>query len=91
MQTKCNVAHTQILKYSTEMYHKGLSEHKSSSANNEEDLEAKILLQAQKWNDKWLIIKEKEKEQNSIDKRTHEVNKLNQEAKETNKALKNIL
>ncbi|MUG87277.1 restriction endonuclease [Paenibacillus timonensis] len=51
--TTWNVAGTRILKYSVEMYHKGLNEHKLISAPEPDILHNKVELQAEKWNEKW--------------------------------------
>jgi len=52
-QVHYNVAETRILKYSCEMYHKGLKEHKIISAPEIDMLENKVNLQAAKWLEKW--------------------------------------
>ena len=51
-----NVSETRVLKYTLEMYHKGLKEHKLISAPELDILENKANLQAQKWTDKWESI-----------------------------------
>ncbi len=55
-QAHYNTAYTRILKYSLEMYHEGLNEHKIISAPEIDMLENKATLQVQKWNDKWTTI-----------------------------------
>jgi restriction system protein len=54
-----NVSGTRVLKYTVEMYHKGLKEHKLISAPEMDMLENKANLQAQKWTDKWESIESK--------------------------------
>lgn len=80
-----NVSGTKILKYSVEMYHNGLHEHKLISAPELDILQNKANLQANKWNEKWERIEEKQnirdsKEENIEDAflRTEEaINELN--------------
>jgi restriction system protein len=54
-----NVAGTRILKYTLEMSHSGLKEHKLISAPDVEILKNKANLQSQKWNEAWQITKNK--------------------------------
>ena len=60
-QAHYNVAGTRILKYSVEMYHKGLKEHKIVSAPEIDMLENKVNMQAEKWVDKWKKLEAKRK------------------------------
>ena len=60
-QASWNVSGTRILKYSVEMYHKGLNEHKVISAPDMDILQNKANLQAQKWGEVWDKIEEKRK------------------------------
>jgi restriction system protein len=52
-----NAAGTKILKYTLEMSHSGLNEHKLISAPYIEILTNKVNLQSQKWNEAWQIVK----------------------------------
>lgn len=54
-----NVSGTRILKYTVEMYHNGLKEHKLISAPEKDMLQNKANLQAQKWTEKWERIESK--------------------------------
>jgi len=56
-----NSAGTRILKYTLEMYHEGLKEHKIVSAPEIDILENKVNLQAQKWLEKWRDVENKQK------------------------------
>jgi len=56
-----NVSDTIILKYTVEMYHKGLNEHKLISAPEIDMLKNKGNLQGHKWIDKWKIVESKRK------------------------------
>lgn len=58
-QAYWNVSGTRILKYTVEIYHKGLKEHKLISAPEMDMLENKANLQAQKWTEKWESIESK--------------------------------
>jgi len=58
-QVSWNVAGTRILKYTVEMFHKGLNEHKVISAPDMGILQNKANLQAQKWDETWGLLEEK--------------------------------
>lgn len=58
-QAYWNVSGTRILKYTMEIYHKGLKEHRLISAPETDMLENKANLQAQKWIEKWENIESK--------------------------------
>lgn len=70
-QASWNASGTRILKYTVEMYHEGLNEHKLISAPDIEMLQNKVNLQANKWNEKWDIVESKrevrEEKEASID------------------------
>ena len=53
-ETHWSASGTRILKYSLEIYHKGLKEHKIISAPELDVLERKVVLQVEKWKEKWL-------------------------------------
>lgn len=52
-QAHYNKSGTQILKYSVEVFHTGLNEHRVLSAPDINVLNNKISLQVKQWNDKW--------------------------------------
>ena len=52
-QAQWNVAGNRILKYTIEIYHSGLREHKIISAPDLDILENKVNLQTQSWVEKW--------------------------------------
>ena len=54
-----NASKTRILKYTMEMYHDGLKEHKSVSAPDSDILENKVRLHADKWAEKWELLETK--------------------------------
>ena len=82
-----NVSNTRILKYSCEMYHKGLNEHKVISAPELGMLENKVNLQAKKWAEKWGIIESRRKE---IEEKEANADAANSKTKEVIDALKEI-
>ena len=59
VQAYRNVSGTRILKYTIEIYHKGLNEHKLISAPEIDILNNKADLQTHKWTEKWEIIQSK--------------------------------
>jgi len=74
-----NVSGTKILKYTLEMYHKGLNEHKIISAPDTEMLENKANLQLKKWQEIWKITESKEANIEQANSRTQEANKALQQ------------
>jgi len=58
-QESWNVTGTRILKYTVEMFHKGLNEHKVISAPDRGILQNKANLQAQKWDVQWRFLEDK--------------------------------
>jgi restriction system protein len=61
-QRHYNVAGTRILKYTVELSHKGLNEHKLISAPELDMLQNKANIQANKWEEKWVLIETKRKQ-----------------------------
>lgn len=86
-----NVSHTRILKYSLEMYHKGLNEHKIISAPDIVMLENKANLQAQKWSDKWNVISNRRKIADEKETNFEEANKRTEDATKALKEIDNLL
>lgn len=86
-----NAARTRILKYTVEISHNGLKEHKVISAPEEDILENKVSIQLEKWNEKWQIQKERKKR---VDDRTasiEQANELTYEAQETLQEIDDML
>lgn len=71
-----NVAMTRVLKYTQEMSHKGLNEHKLISAPDLYMLKNKVQIQADKWAEKWETIETKR--QQIADKQANAEEALNQ-------------
>jgi len=90
-QAYWNAAGTRILKYSIELYHQGLKDHKLISAPEIDILERKVNIQIQKWEDKWEKItkKRRELEEKKANKETAE--RMTQEAQQLFDELENIL
>ena len=86
-----NVSGTKILKYTVEMYHDGLHEHKLISAPDLDILQNKANMQANKWNDKWIRIDEKQKNLDSREKNIEEAFLRTEEAINEQKILENLL
>jgi restriction system protein len=82
-----NVSGTRILKYSVEMYHEGLREHKLISAPQVDILEKKVTLQYQKWTDKWDTIESKRR---IIEKREASLEEANARTEQAVEALEQI-
>ncbi len=81
-QANYNAAGTRILKYTVEMYHNGLNEHKLISAPDLDMLQNKVNLQGQKWIDKWEILESKRKAKEDKEANIDNASQRNQEAKE---------
>lgn len=90
-QAHYNVSYSKILKYSVEMYHKGLNEHKIISAPDVEMLENKANLQAQKWTEKWDIISTKRKNAEEKEANFEEANERTEEAIKALEEIDNLL
>jgi len=60
-QAHWNVSGTRILKYSIDMYHKGLKEHKLITAPDLDILRNKARLQSERWIGKWEQLEQKRK------------------------------
>lgn len=90
-QANWNVSGTRILKYSVEMYHKGLKEHKVISAPEIDILENKANLQAEKWIEKWEKLELKRKISEQREANIEEAQKRTEEAKKNLEEIENLL
>lgn len=90
-QAHYNVSETRILKYSVEMYHKGLNEHKLISAPEIDILQNKVDLQVNKWNQKWETHETKRKAQEEREANQKEAENRTLEAQAVLKQLDDIL
>jgi hypothetical protein len=90
-QAHYNSAGTRILKYSKEMYHTGLNEHKVVSAPEPDILQNKAELQATKWTEKWETIVAKQKAQQEKEANIEEAEARSNDAQEALEKVENIL
>jgi len=90
-QEHYNVSGTRILKYSVEMYHKGLNEHKLISAPEIDILQNKVDLQANKWKQKWETLETKRKAQEEKEANQKEAENRTLEAQAVLKQIGDIL
>jgi restriction system protein len=90
-QAHWNVSSTRILKYTVEIYHKGLNEHKLISAPEVDMLESKVNLQVQKWNEKWELTESKRRIAETKEANLEEANSRTKEAIELLKQIDNLL
>lgn len=90
-QASYNISRTRILKYTVEMFHEGLNEHKLISAPEIEILQNKVNLQANKWTEKWEIIEYKRKNMEEREASFEEANLKTQEANDVICEIENIL
>jgi len=75
-QAHMNVSETRILKYSIDMYHKGLKERKLISALEIDMLENKVNLQAQKWIEKWNKLEAQEEAARRTEESIHDIEQI---------------
>lgn len=80
-----------VLKYSVEMYHQGLKEHKLISAKDTDVLQNKSNLQASKWIEKWEKIETKRKMQEEKEASLQEADTRTNEAQSVLKQIDDIL
>ncbi|MGO8716608.1 MAG: restriction endonuclease [Smithella sp.] len=97
-QAYWNVSGTRILKYTVEMYHKGLNEHKLISAPDIDMLNNKANLQAQKWTEKWeinefkrIVNAQKSANREEANSKTEEAKLRTEEAIESLRQIDNLL
>ena len=90
-QASWNVAGTRILKYTVEMFHKGLNEHKVISAPDMGILQNKANLQAQKWDDLWVDLEEKRISAEMKEGSIEQASLLTEEAENAVATIENLL
>lgn len=88
---QANVSGTRVLKYTVEMFHKGLNEHKLISAPELDMLQNKANLQAQKWTEKWDLIESKRKVSEQKEANIEEATSKTEEAIKALKQIDNLL
>jgi restriction system protein len=80
-----------ILKFSIELYHKGLMEHRLVSAPDEEILKNKVEFQCIKWEEKWNSLEEKRLKQEEKEANLEEAELRTDEAQNAITDIENIL
>lgn len=90
-QTHWNVSGDRILKYSVEMQHLGLHEHKVLSARETDILENKVEMQAKRWADKWDALEEKRLQREEKEANIEEAQRMTSDARSTLKELEDLL
>jgi len=91
VQEYWNVSDTRILKYTIEVYHKGLKEHKLISAPEEDMIENKVQLQIKKWAEKWENVEAKRRITAEKEANLDDANTRSDEAKQSLEKIDNIL
>lgn len=86
-----NSSGTRILKYSLEMYHDGLKEHKIVSALELDILQNKVKLQTEKWIEKWDVAETKRKNHAEKEANKEEAILRTEEAEEALKEIEILL
>ncbi len=90
-QAHYNTSQTRILKYSVEMNHKGLNEHKLVSAPEIDMLQNKANIQTQKWIEKWDKIESKRRITEEKEANLEEAKIRSEEAKNDLERIDNLL
>lgn len=90
-QEHWNTSGTRILKYTVEMSHQGLNEHKLISAPEVDMLKNKANLQIQKWIEKWQKIEAKRKMAEDKQASLEEANRRSEEAAKALEEIDNLL
>jgi restriction system protein len=86
-QTVLNAKGDRILKFTVDVSHKGLKEHKILTAPEEDMLDNKIRMQANKWAEKWERIEIKRK---NIKEKEANVKEANTRTSDANKELEDV-
>ncbi len=86
-----NVSGTKILKYSLEVFHKGLNEHKIISGPEVDILETKLNLIALKWRQKWLSLEEKRLQKEAHAANVEEAERLTIDAQKAINEIEHLL
>jgi restriction system protein len=83
--------YSRILKYTVEMYHKGLREHKLLSAPEIDILQNKVNLQVEKWVEKWDKIDSKRIQNEKKEVNIEEANEQTEDAQASLQKIENLL
>jgi len=90
-QANWNVSGTRVLKYTVEMSHRGLNEHKVLSAPDMDILQNKANVQARKWNEAWEIVEQRKNNEKEKEASIEQASILTQEAENSLRIIENIL
>lgn len=90
-QRHYNAAGTRVLKYTVEMLHKGLNEHKLISAPELDMLQNKANIQANKWEEKWNTIENKKQIAAQKEANAEEAQRQSEEAQNAVSVIDNLL
>lgn len=91
VQAIWNSAGTRILKYTIEIAHNGLHDHKLISAPDEDILQSKIDMQMRKWQDKWEVFVQKRQAAEEVEASIEEANRRTEEADMELQDIENLL
>lgn len=91
VETHYSANYLRILRYTVEMYHKGLTEHKILSAPELDMLQNKANLQAEKWVEKWEKIEARRIQIEEKKANIEEANIRTEEAQEALRRIDNLL
>ncbi len=91
VQAQYSAAGTRVLKYSVELFHKGLREHKLLSAPETTLLQNKVDTQIQKWEEKWDNYESKRKTRESKESNQEEAKRRTGEAASALEEINNLL
>jgi restriction system protein len=82
---------SRILKYSVEIYHSGLNEHRLVTAPEIDMIKTKVALQLAKWNEKWTVLEDRRQVQQKRASDAKEAERLTGEAQQRIRDLERIL
>jgi len=80
-----------FLRYSTELHHNGLNEHRRVSDKDKNVLNTKILLQKAKWDEKWQRIEAKRQAQDEKEANLEEAQKRTEDAQQAFRDIDELL
>ncbi|MDF2591507.1 MAG: restriction endonuclease [Clostridia bacterium] len=91
IQEVWNTAYTRVLRYTQEIWHEGLKEHKLISAPELSVLTTKVNMQVEKWKEKWIVVETKNKENLKKQASQEEAARRSQEAEKNISDLEQVL
>ena len=91
VQTHLNANRTRILKYSVELRHHGLNEHKILAAPDQSILQTKATIQMQKWEEKWQSVQTKMQREADKEANAEEASSRTDQARRAVEEIENLL